>query len=59
PTRAPTPAGPGTPANPCAGLGLANTRERLRLMHAGASLQAGLQGARFVAEVRLPLNEEH
>jgi len=41
--------------NPGAGLGLANTRDRLRLMHAGASLQAGRQGDRFVAEVRLPL----
>lgn len=43
--------------NPGAGLGLANTRDRLRLMHPGASLHAGLQGDRFVAEVRLPLTE--
>lgn len=57
--RVTNPAGPGTPANPGAGLGLANTRERLRLMHPGASLQAGLQGERFVAEVRLPLGEEN
>ncbi len=56
--RVTNPAGPGTPANPGAGLGLANTRERLRLMHPGASLQAGLQGERFVAEVRLPLAGE-
>lgn len=41
--------------NPGAGLGLANTRDRLRLMHSGASLHAGQQGNRFVAEVRLPL----
>ena len=41
--------------NPGAGLGLANTRERLRLMHPAASLRAGLQGDRFVAEVHLPL----
>jgi len=56
--RVTNPAGPGTPANPGAGLGLANTRERLRLMHPGASLQAGLQGECFVAEVRLPLAGE-
>jgi len=43
------------PPNPGAGLGLANTRDRLRLMHPAASLHAGLQGNRFVAEVRLPL----
>jgi len=41
--------------NPGAGLGLANTRDRLRLMHPGATLQAGAQGERYVAEVRLPL----
>ena len=41
--------------NPGAGLGLANTRDRLRLMHPAASLQTALQGDRFVAEVRLPL----
>ena len=48
-------AGAQVPPNPGAGLGLANTRDRLRLMHPAASLQAGLQGERFVAEVRLPL----
>jgi two-component system sensor histidine kinase AlgZ len=53
--RVANPAGAGVPANPGAGLGLANTRDRLRLMHPSASLQAGLQGERFVAEVRLPL----
>jgi hypothetical protein len=46
-----------TSPNPGAGLGLANTRERLRLMHPAASLHAGPQGDRFVAEVRLPLIE--
>ncbi len=44
--------------NPGAGLGLANTRDRLRLMHPAASLHAGMQGDRFVADVRLPLTEE-
>lgn len=53
--RVTNPLGTGTPANPGAGLGLANTRERLRLMHPEASLQAGRQAERFVAEVRLPL----
>jgi len=43
------------PANPGAGLGLANTQDRLRLMHPEATLLAGRQGERFVAEVRLPL----
>lgn len=51
-------AGAGVPPNPGAGLGLANTRERLRLLHPGATLQAGVEGERFVAEVRLPLAEE-
>ncbi len=41
--------------NPGAGLGLKNTRDRLRLMHPAASLQAGPRGGRFVAEVCLPL----
>jgi hypothetical protein len=53
--RVTNPARDGMPANPGAGLGLANTRDRLRLMHPDASLRAGLQGERFVAEVRLPL----
>jgi type II secretory pathway pseudopilin PulG len=43
------------PPNPGAGLGLANTRDRLRLMHPAASLVAGVRGERYVAEVRLPL----
>lgn len=38
-----------------AGLGLANTRDRLRLMHPAASLAAGLYEGLFVAEIRLPL----
>jgi hypothetical protein len=41
--------------NPGAGLGLANTGDRLRLMHPAATLHAGPRGDRFVAEVRLPL----
>jgi len=44
-----------TSPNPGAGLGLANMRDRLRLVHPAASLRAGPQGGRFVAEVRLPL----
>lgn len=44
--------------NPGAGLGLANTRERLRLMHPTATLRTNLQDGRFVAEVRLPLARE-
>jgi two-component system, LytTR family, sensor histidine kinase AlgZ len=44
--------------NPGAGLGLANTRERLRLMHPTASLRTNLQEGRFVAEVHLPLDRE-
>jgi len=43
--------------NPGAGLGLANTRARLRLVNPAASLRAGRQGDRFVAEVRLPLTD--
>ena len=44
--------------NPGAGLGLANTRERLRLMHPTASLNTDLRDGRFVAEVRLPLERD-
>jgi LytS/YehU family sensor histidine kinase len=44
--------------NPGAGLGLANTRERLRLMHPTATLRTDLQDGSFVAEVRLPLERE-
>lgn len=53
--RVTNPARSGAPANPGAGLGLANTRDRLRLVDPEASLHAGRQGERFVAEVRLPL----
>jgi hypothetical protein len=49
------PAGARASANPGAGLGLANTRDRLRLMNPAASLRTGRQGNRFIAEVRLPL----
>ena len=55
--RVTNPAGAGPSPNPGAGLGLANTRERLRLLHPGAQLSAGLEGERFVAEVRLPFAE--
>ena len=55
--RVTNPAGAGPSPNPGAGLGLANTRERLRLLHPGAQLHAGLEGERFVAEVRLPFAE--
>ena len=41
--------------SPGAGLGLANTGDRLRLMHPAATLHAGPRDGRFVAEVRLPL----
>jgi two-component system sensor histidine kinase AlgZ len=41
--------------NPGTGLGLANLRDRLRLLHPAAVLRAGPQDGRFVAEVRLPL----
>jgi LytS/YehU family sensor histidine kinase len=42
-------------ANPGAGLGLVNTRDRLRLMNPAAMLKTGREGDRFIAEVRLPL----
>lgn len=51
------PVGAHVPANPGAGLGLANTRDRLRLVNPAASLRAGQQGDRFVAEIRLPLTD--
>jgi two-component system, LytTR family, sensor histidine kinase AlgZ len=44
--------------NPGAGLGLANTRERLKLMYPTASLATCLEDGRFVAEVRLPLERD-
>jgi hypothetical protein len=56
--RVTNPAGAHASPNPGAGLGLANTRERLRLMHPTASLSTGLQAGRFVAEVRLPLERD-
>ena len=41
-----------------AGLGLANTFERLKLTHPTASLATSLHADGFVAEVRLPLDRE-
>jgi two-component system, LytTR family, sensor histidine kinase AlgZ len=49
------PVSAGSSPNPGAGLGLANTRGRLQRLAPGATLQAGVRGARFVAELRLPL----
>jgi LytS/YehU family sensor histidine kinase len=49
------PVTPGAAPNPGAGLGLANTRDRLRLVHPAATLTAGVLDGRFVAEVRLPI----
>lgn len=56
--RVTNPVGLHASPNPGAGLGLANTRERLRLTSPGASLSAGREGERFVAEVRLPMEAE-
>jgi hypothetical protein len=56
--RVTNPASAHASPNPGAGLGLANTRERLRLLHPTASLRTNLQDGRFVAEVRLPLELE-
>jgi hypothetical protein len=56
--RVTNPAGGEVSTNPGAGLGLANTRDRLRLMHPRASLHAARDGERFVAEVRLPLADD-
>ncbi|KQQ87137.1 sensor histidine kinase [Massilia sp. Leaf139] len=41
--------------NPGTGLGLANTRARLALLDARASLRTEQQGRRFLAEISLPL----
>jgi hypothetical protein len=56
--RVTNPASAHASPNPGAGLGLANTRERLKLMHPTASLSTCLQDGRFVAEVRLPLERD-
>ncbi len=45
------------PANPGTGLGLKNTRERLTIFNPAASLRAETRGARFYAEIRLPLGD--
>jgi hypothetical protein len=55
--RVSNPLGAACSPNPGAGLGLANTRDRLRLMHPAATLTAGPRDGRFVAEVRLPLSD--
>jgi hypothetical protein len=44
-------------ANPGTGLGLKNTRERLMIFNPAASLRAETRGARFYAEIRLPLGD--
>jgi hypothetical protein len=56
--RVTNPAGAHASPNPGAGLGLANTRERLRLMHPTASLQTSQRDGCFVAEVHLPLERD-
>jgi hypothetical protein len=56
--RVTNPASAQASPNPGAGLGLANTRERLKLTHPAASLSTSLQDGRFVAEVRLPLERD-
>ncbi|MTV40463.1 sensor histidine kinase [Duganella radicis] len=42
------------PANPGTGLGLQNTRERLRIFNPAAALHADQRGERFYAEIQLP-----
>jgi two-component system sensor histidine kinase AlgZ len=42
--------------NPGTGLGLHNTRARLQLTSAGASLHTELRANRFLVEIRMPLN---
>jgi hypothetical protein len=56
--RVTNPASAHASPNPGAGLGLANTRERLKLVHPAASLSTSLREGRFVAEVRLPLERD-
>ena len=53
----PAGAATGIGANPGAGLGLANTGARLRLLDPAATLTAGVQDGWFVAEVSLPVGE--
>jgi two-component system sensor histidine kinase AlgZ len=55
--RVTNPLSPHASPNPGAGLGLANMRDRLRLMHPAASLRAGPRDGRYIAEVRLPLDD--
>ncbi|NVM78150.1 hypothetical protein FHW83_003974 [Duganella sp. SG902] len=42
------------PANPGTGLGLQNTRERLRIFNPSAALHTERRGERFYAEIELP-----
>jgi hypothetical protein len=42
--------------NPGTGLGLHNTRARLQLTSAAASLHTELRANRFLVEIRMPLN---
>jgi hypothetical protein len=46
------------PPNPGTGLGLRNTRARLQLTHAAATLRTELVDNRFLAEIRMPLKED-
>lgn len=48
------PVHPHTPPNPGTGLGLQNTRERLHLFNAAATLHAERREGRFYAEICLP-----
>jgi two-component system sensor histidine kinase AlgZ len=49
------PASPHASPNPGTGLGLHNTRARLQLTSAAASLQTALRADRFLVEIRMPL----
>lgn len=49
------PARPHLSPNPGMGLGLHNTRARLQLTSAGASLRTDLRADRFLVEIRMPL----
>jgi two-component system sensor histidine kinase AlgZ len=53
--RVSNPARPHASPNPGMGLGLHNTRDRLRLTSAAASLHTELRADRFLVEIRMPL----